>query len=69
MSKMSNLAIDLQNELADYEARLQRFDWMYEYTDSSNIYWKFRNELSDLQAIALKGPQFAELFAKYSKKG
>lgn len=69
MSKMSNIAIDLQNELADYEARLQRFDWMYEYTDSSNIYWKFRNELSDLQAIALKGPQFAELFAKYSKKG
>ena len=69
MSKMSNLAIDLQNELTDYEARLQRFDWMYEYTDSSNIYWKFRNELSDLQAIALKGPQFAELFAKYSKKG
>ena len=66
---MSNIAIDLQNELADYEARLQRFDWMYEYTDSSNIYWKFRNELSDLQAIALKGPQFAELFAKYSKKG
>jgi hypothetical protein len=66
---MSNLAIDLQNELAEYEARLQRFDWMYEYTDSHNIYWKFRNELSDLQAIALKGPQFAELFAKYSKKG
>jgi len=69
MSKMSNIAIDLQNELSEYEARLQRFDWMYEYTDSSNIYWKFRNELSDLQAIALKGPQFAELFEKYSKKG
>ncbi len=69
MSKMSNLAIDLQNELNEFEARLQSFDWMYEYTDSHNIYWKFRNELTSLEAIAKKGPQFAELFAKYSKKG
>lgn len=69
MSKMSELNIEMQNELADFEERLKNFDWNYEYTDSHNIYWKFRNELSDLQAIASKGPQFAELFAKYSKKG
>lgn len=62
MGKMKTLAIDLQNELAEFQDRLDRFDFNYDLTDSHNIYRAAVIELDTLKTIADKGPEFAELF-------
>ena len=63
MSKTSDLVIEHQNALVEFQARLDAFDWFYEYVDNDHRYWtKCESEHDRLIETARQNPELRELY-------
>jgi elongation factor P hydroxylase len=67
---MSNVIISHQNAVAEFEARLNQFDWWYKYNDTYE-YWVSAEKLhGELKKIADSHPDFQEVYLRVkSEKG
>lgn len=62
MSKINNLVISHENAVTEFEARLRRFDWHYNYSDYHPYWTKCSKDHDELVAIAKSHPDFAEAY-------
>jgi hypothetical protein len=62
MSKITDFAIAHQNAVAEFEARLNKFDWWYDYNDTLE-YWQGASKIhNELKKIASTHPDFQEAY-------